>query len=77
MAALHRIYALSKTGGKREAIAAAEKLKMNDNLLYFLLLGELYHGIDTEKARVNLQKSLELAKTASGKQTIMKKLSTL
>ena len=77
MAALHRIYALSKTGGKREAIAAAEKLQMDDNLLYFLLLGELYHGIDTGKARENLQKSLELAKTASGKQTIMKKLSTL
>jgi len=77
MAALHRIYALSKTGGKPEAIAAAEKLQMDDNLLYFLLLGELYQGIDTGKARENLQKSLELAKTASGKHTIMKKLSTL
>jgi RNA polymerase sigma factor (sigma-70 family) len=77
IAALHRIYALSKTSGKSKAIGEAEKLQLDDNLLYFLLLGELYTGIDTGKARENLQKSLELAKTTPGKQTILKKISTL
>jgi RNA polymerase sigma factor (sigma-70 family) len=75
IAALHRIYALSKINGNAVAIAEAEKLQMDDNLLYFLLLGELYTGIDTGKARENLQKSLELAKTTPGKQTILKKIS--
>jgi RNA polymerase sigma factor (sigma-70 family) len=77
IAALHRVFALSKIRGKTEAIAEAEKLQLDDNLLYFLLLGELYTGVDSGKARDNLYKSLELAKTATGKQTIMKKLSTL
>ncbi len=76
IAALHRIYALSKTKGKTKAIEEAENLQMDDNMLYFLLLGELYAGIDTGKARENLQKSLELAKTTPGKQAILKKLST-
>ncbi len=46
VAALNRTYALSKSRGKREALAEAEKLKLEGNPYYYALLGELYAGID-------------------------------
>jgi RNA polymerase sigma factor (sigma-70 family) len=74
MAALNRTYALSKTRGKRKAIAEAEKLKLEDNHFYFTLLGELYRDIDKEKAKQNFQTALSLAKTETDKQAIQKKI---
>jgi RNA polymerase sigma-70 factor (ECF subfamily) len=74
IAALNRTYALSKVNGKREAIVQAEKLQLTTNHFYYTLLGELYTGIDNEKALQNFQKALELAKTAADKQTIQKKI---
>jgi RNA polymerase sigma-70 factor (ECF subfamily) len=74
VAALNRTYALSKAHGKEEAIVQAEKLKMENNHFYFTLLGQLYMGIDSEKARQNFQIALELAKTITDKQTIQKKI---
>src|SRR5690606_28796313 len=46
IAALNRVYALSKVEGKQEAIQAAEKLMLTDNHLYFALLGNLYTDVD-------------------------------
>ena len=77
VAALNRTYALSKVSGKKEAIAAAEKINLADNHFYFALLGELYTDIDNHKAKVNFQKAITLAKTQTDKQTIQKKMESL
>ncbi len=74
VAALNRIYALSKVKGKVEAIPEAEKLKMTDNQFYFTLLGELYTGVDREKSLQNFREALVLTKTETGKQAIQKKM---
>ena len=74
IAALNRTYALSKATGKAAAILEAEKLNLTGNLFYFMLLGELYKDIDNDKARVNFQKALHLAKTNTDKRTIQAQL---
>ena len=76
MAALNRTYALAKANGKQEAIAEAEKLKLTDNHFYFMLLGELYTGVDTEKAKQHFQKALALAKTNTDRQSIRERLTS-
>jgi RNA polymerase sigma factor (sigma-70 family) len=75
--ALNRTFALSKANGKKAAIVEAEKLQLNNNHYYFTLLGELYTNIDNTKAKVNLEKAYELAKTQTDKQTIKKKIEAL
>jgi RNA polymerase sigma-70 factor (ECF subfamily) len=77
IAALNRTYALSKANSKEEAIIEAEKLKLTDHHFYFALLGELYTGLDDEKAKQNFQKALSLAKTQTDKQAIQKKIDKL
>lgn len=76
VAALNRTYALSKVQGKEKAIEEAKKLNLNDHF-YYTLLGELYTGIDNGAARTNFEKALELAKTSSDKNTILKKIKRL
>jgi RNA polymerase sigma-70 factor (ECF subfamily) len=39
-----------------QAIAEAEKINLAGNHLYHSLLGELYNGVDYEKALVHLEK---------------------
>ena len=68
--ALSRTYALSKTNSKQEAIIEAEKLNLIDNYLYHSLLGNLYKGIDDEKALDHLQTAVKLAKTEADKKVI-------
>ncbi|KAA2244836.1 RNA polymerase subunit sigma [Chitinophaga agrisoli] len=77
IAALNRTFALSKANGKAAAIEEAEKLQLTDNHYYYTLLGELYTGIDNERAKQYLRNALTLAKTNTDKQTIAKKLSDL
>lgn len=77
IAALNRTYALSKVNGKQEAIAEAEKLQLTSNQFYFTLLGELYKGIDNNKARINFQSALSLAKTNTDKRTIQSQIDKL
>ncbi|MBO9563698.1 MAG: RNA polymerase subunit sigma [Niastella sp.] len=77
VAALNRTYALAKANGKAAAIAEAEKLQLTGNHFYYLLLGELYTGIDPHKAQQHLQQALLLAKTPAEQQVIQKKLSQL
>ena len=76
IAALNRTYVLSKVEGKQSAIIEAEKLNLTGNHFYFTLLGELYTGIDDKQAKLYFQKALSLAKTATDKQTIQKKIDT-
>jgi RNA polymerase sigma factor (sigma-70 family) len=75
IAALNRTFVLSKVKGKETAIAEAEKLKLQDNHYYFMLLGELYSGIDQDKAKQHFEKALHLAKNNSDKQLVEKRLS--
>lgn len=77
IAALNRTYALSKVRGKQEAIHEAEKLKLVTNHFYYTLLGELYTGIDTDKARENFLHAIALARTSTDKQIIQKKMDRL
>ena len=77
IAALNRTYALAKANSREEAIVEAEKLQLTDNHYYYTLLGELYIGVDDEKAKHNLEKALFLARTNTDKQTISIKLSNL
>lgn len=70
IAALNRIFALSKVHGKPEAIKEAEKLQLTDNHFYFSLLGELYKDIDNNKAKLNFQRALLFAKTSTDKKII-------
>lgn len=77
IAALNRTFALSKVHGKTIAIAEAEKLKLLDNTYYFTLLGELYKDTDLTKAKENLNKAYDLARTKADKQVIQKQIETL
>ncbi len=77
VAALNRIYALSKAVGNNEAIIEAEKLNLTGNHFYFTLLGELYKETDSTKARKNFQQALLLAKTQTDKHLIQMKINTL
>jgi predicted RNA polymerase sigma factor len=72
--ALNRTYALSKANGKEEAIAEAEKINLKDNHLYHSLLGNLYKGIDNEKALIHLLEALGLAKSQSDKNIISSRI---
>ncbi|MBT1702201.1 RNA polymerase sigma factor [Chryseosolibacter indicus] len=74
LAALNRIYALSKVKGEANAIAEAEKLTLTNNHFYYTLLGELYRNVNTIKAKENFEKALALARTNTDKQTISRKL---
>jgi predicted RNA polymerase sigma factor len=67
MDGLGRTFALYKANGWQEALIEAEKLKLEDNHFYFLLLGELYSNCDKEKAREKFRKALSLAKTPQEK----------
>ena len=77
VAALNRTYALAKANGKQEAIIEAEKLNLTGNHFYFALLGELYEGIDNNRAKQNFLKAISLAKTQTDKQTIERKIDKL
>jgi RNA polymerase sigma factor (sigma-70 family) len=75
--ALNRTFALYKANGREEALIEAEKLKLDNNHFYFLLLGELYKEYDRGKAKDNFQKAFDLAKTQTEKQGIQKKMDGL
>jgi RNA polymerase sigma-70 factor (ECF subfamily) len=77
IAALNRTFALAKANGKQAAIAEAEKLMLTDNHFYYILLGELYTGIDNKKAIAHFLLALYLAKTATDKRIIQQKIDRL
>jgi RNA polymerase sigma factor (sigma-70 family) len=77
VAALNRTFALAKATGRTEAIVEAEKLQLTDNPFYFTLLGELYSGIDDQKAVQHFEKAVALAKTQAEKQLLEKKIRKL
>jgi RNA polymerase sigma-70 factor (ECF subfamily) len=75
--ALHRTFAFYKANGSQAALVEAEKLKLENNHFYFLLLGDLYKNVDSRKAKFNFQKAYSLAKTQTEKQIIREKIDGL
>ncbi|HEY0653933.1 MAG TPA: DUF6596 domain-containing protein [Chryseosolibacter sp.] len=77
VAALNRTYALSKCRSVQEAIGEAEKLRLESNPYYFLLLGELYKDIDHEKARHHLESAKKISKSVAERRVIEEKMRSL
>jgi RNA polymerase sigma-70 factor (ECF subfamily) len=77
VAALNRAYVLSKTAGKQHAIADAEKLNMQNNLFYFMLMGYLYTDLDRQQAQLNYKHALKLAKSQTDKDLINNRIKSL
>ncbi|MGN6248339.1 MAG: RNA polymerase sigma factor [Ginsengibacter sp.] len=76
-AALNRTFAISKARSKKEALAEAKKLQLDKSHFYFLLLAELYKGIDKTQVKPNLEKAFSLAKTSAEKNVIRGKIDAL
>lgn len=74
IAALNRTYALSKANSKTEAIAEAEKLQLKGHHLYHALLGELYTGLDTQKAIRHFEQALSLAQSEGDRVVLGRKI---
>jgi RNA polymerase sigma-70 factor (ECF subfamily) len=72
--ALNRGFALYKARGPRAALAEVEKLDLESNHFYFVLLGELNKEIDGEKSKLNFEKACALAKTETEKKGIAEKI---
>ncbi|MGO1245066.1 MAG: RNA polymerase sigma factor [Sphingobacterium sp.] len=72
--ALNRIFALYKAQNWQVALREAEKLKMDNNHFYFVLLGELYRNVDIRNAKLNFKKAYSLAKTQVEKKEILAKI---
>ncbi|WP_257656818.1 RNA polymerase sigma factor [Parapedobacter lycopersici] len=72
--ALNRAFALYKAQDWQTALVETEKLKLENNHFYFVLLGELYKNMDKHKARHCFKKAYALAKTLAEKQHIQAKI---
>lgn len=77
IAALNRVYALSKVSGPRVAIKAAEKLNLADNQFYFSLLGKLYSEVDATSAFSHYKTALKLAHTVADQTLIRRNMEEL
>jgi predicted RNA polymerase sigma factor len=77
MAALNRVYAISKVYGKRMAIEEAMKLNLADNHFYFTLLGDLHRDIDNILASEYYKKAISMARTEADKGIIQRKIGSL
>ncbi len=77
MALMNRIFALYKTGQKEVALREAQKLNLEGNQYYYLLLGELYTGLNTKKARNFLALALENCRTETERKVIRKQMEML
>ena len=75
--ALNRTFALYKANGRQAALIEAEKLKLENNHFYFILLGELYKDIDPGKAILNFKRACALAQTQTEKQILQAKIESL
>jgi RNA polymerase sigma factor (sigma-70 family) len=75
--ALNRVYAFYKVHGQEAALAEAQKLNMDSSHFYYLLLGELYRGLDNRQAKLNFEKALSLARTDPERQGIREKIEAL
>jgi RNA polymerase sigma factor (sigma-70 family) len=73
VAALNRTFALGKVKGKQAALEEALKLKLEGNPYYFALLGELWTGVDDDRAREAYRRAMELAKTEADREAMRRR----
>lgn len=76
-AALNRTFALYKAKGAEVALPEAEKLMLETNHFYFILLGELSKNIDKIKAKHYFERAKALAKTPVEQELIQGKIELL
>jgi RNA polymerase sigma factor (sigma-70 family) len=74
VAALNRAYAFARVYGKEAAIQEAEGLKLEGNLFYHSLLGELHMGLDSGMAVRHFERALELASTEAERVVLREKI---
>ncbi|GAB3351278.1 RNA polymerase sigma factor [Arachidicoccus ginsenosidivorans] len=77
MAALNRVYALSKVEGKQKALSAMAEIHLDQHYLYHSLLAELYTDMDNQKAAAHLRQAVGLAKSPAGRRILDGKLRVL
>ncbi|MBC7868330.1 MAG: RNA polymerase subunit sigma [Gloeobacteraceae cyanobacterium ES-bin-316] len=77
MTALNRTFALAKADSYEKAISEALKLRLENNHLYFALLGELYNSVDKVSAKKYFSQAISLARTERDKNLLSKKLLNL
>jgi RNA polymerase sigma-70 factor (ECF subfamily) len=75
--ALNRIWAFSKVHGIQTAIAEAEKLGLETNHFYLILLAELYKPINSDKTAEYLAKAYHFCKTETEREMIQKQINEL
>jgi RNA polymerase sigma factor (sigma-70 family) len=75
--ALNRTFALYKANGIGQALIEAEKLKLDNDHFYYLLLGFLYKDADAEKAKMHWEKAYSLARTEPERREISERIRTL
>ena len=75
--ALNRTFALYKANGSKAALIEAEKLRLENNHFYFILLGELYKDLDANKAAFNFRRAHALAQTDTEKQILQAKIDSV
>ncbi len=77
IAALNRIYVLSKLHGNQNAIEEAKKINLADNHYYFTLLGELYKKDHPVLAKNYFGTALTMAKSKAEQKVIQNKIHSL
>lgn len=77
VAAMNRAYAVFKVHGRENAIAEAEKLSISGNPYYYTMMGELYKGLDNDRARIFFEEALKAATTNSDMDLIRERLDRL
>jgi RNA polymerase sigma-70 factor (ECF subfamily) len=74
IAALNRAYAFARVYGKEAAIPEAEGLKLEGNMFYHSLLGELYMGVDDRVAIGHFERAVALASTEAERAVLSGKI---
>jgi RNA polymerase sigma-70 factor (ECF subfamily) len=74
---LNRVFAYSKIYGALAAIAEAEKLALESNPQYHLLLGELLSTIDKGKARAHYTNAVSLLHREEDRRHVTQKINAL
>lgn len=75
--ALNRTFAFAKVYGNDKAISEAQKLKLTESNYYHELLGYLYADTDIDKAICHYRQAIELTKSKTEKQTLIKEIERL
>lgn len=77
IAALNRIYVLSKVKGKEKALEELKNWDARENPFYHVLMGELFSEIDPNQSINHFQKAFTLVRTEAEKRSLTHKMEQL